>query len=205
MADAGAALLVVDVQVDFCEGGALAVQGGAAVARGITSLLRGSAAGPSPHSLVVASRDWHDPASDNGGHIALPPARPDWVTSWPAHCLAGTPGADYHPDLDVAPIAAHVRKGQGAPGYSAFEGLVASGPGTGGGLAALLRSVGVTSLDVVGIATEHCVLASARDALALGLEVRVHLGLVAGVAQTSSDTAVRTLAQQGARIVDAAA
>lgn len=185
------ALLVVDVQVDFCEGGSLAVPGGAEVAGRVTELL-----GRRPNGLVVASRDWHDAESDNGGHIALPPAVPDYVTSWPVHCISGTPGAAYHPDLDIAALTHEVRKGQGVPAYSAFEGSLDDGTR----LADLLRSQGIDRLDVVGLATDHCVFASARDALALGLRVRVLTDLVAGVAAGPSAAALEALATAGAEL-----
>lgn len=189
-------LLVVDVQADFCEGGSLAVRGGAAVARGVSALLRRRQQGPTAYPVVVASRDWHDADSDNGGHIALPPAEPDFVLSWPVHCVAGTPGAAYHSDFDVSSVTHHVRKGQGFPAYSAFEGVLDDGTQ----LADLLGGQGVDALDVVGIATDHCVLASARDALGLGLRVRVLTDLVAGVAADPSEAALRELRLEGAAL-----
>ena len=110
------ALFIIDVQNDFTEGGALGVEGGAAVAAGIARLL---AANPDRYDYVFASRDWHDGDNDNGGHFA---AAPDYVDSWPVHCVAGTPGAEYHPALDTSVVDVHVRKGQGKPAYSIFEG-----------------------------------------------------------------------------------
>ena len=168
------ALLIIDVQNDFTEGGALAVNGGAAAARAITSILRDEG---DTYDLIAASRDWHDADNDNGGHFAVG-AAPDFVSTWPVHCVADTPGADYHPDLDVEPIEVHIRKGQGQPSYSAFEGT----DGEGRVLADVLREAGVGRVDVVGIATDFCVRASALDAKAAGFEVRVLADATAAVA-----------------------
>lgn len=185
------ALFIIDVQNDFTEGGALGVDGGNAVAAGITHYL---AAHPDRYDEVFASRDWHSATGDNGGHFAVD-SEPDYVTTWPAHCVAGTTGAEYHPDLDTSAVTAHVRKGQGRPAYSIFEGDV-----DGTEFAEVLRERGVTDVDVVGIATDYCVLASARDALAEGLRVGVLSDLVAGVAEDSSVAALEELAAAGAEI-----
>ena len=187
------ALLVVDVQNDFTEGGALGVQGGAAVARGITRLLEDHA---DRYDVVIASRDWHDADNDNGGHFH---PQPDFVDSWPGHCVAGTDGAEYHPDLATRHIDIHVRKGQGIPAYSAFEGTTDDG----GTLQAELDRLGVTDVDVAGIATDYCVLASALDALHSGRRVRILTDLVAGVAPDTSAAALERLAVAGAELVAA--
>ncbi|MDY0914892.1 isochorismatase family protein [Rathayibacter festucae] len=184
------ALLIVDVQNDFTEEGALAVTGGTRVAEAITAHL---AASPGRYATVLASRDWHDGDSDNGGHFA---AEPDYVDTWPVHCVAGTPGADYHPALALDAVDAHLRKGQGRPSYSAFEGTT----GDGEPVPALLERLGVTELDVVGLATDYCVRASALDARAAGLEVRVLSDLVAGVSAEGSAAALRELAEAGVRV-----
>ncbi|GAB3609136.1 nicotinamidase [Humibacter ginsengiterrae] len=186
-------LLIIDVQNDFTEGGALGVPGGAAVAAGITRLLsqnRGR------YDLVVASRDWHDAEGDNGGHFAPADAEPDFVTTWPVHCVAGTSGADYHPALDVGGVDVHIRKGQGVPAYSIYEGTTDDGAG----LSAVLDSAGVHELDVVGIATDYCVRASALDALADGRDVRVLVDLIAGVSPESSARALEELRGAGATL-----
>lgn len=188
-----AALLIVDVQNDFTEGGALGVDGGADVAGGITDLLHDHS---DEYALVVASRDWHDGDGDNGGHFATT-APPDFVTTWPVHCVAGTDGADYHPALDTAAIDVHIRKGQGRPAYSAFDGVTDDGEV----LADLLRDRDVSRLDVVGIATDYCVRASALDAVGEGIAVRVLTGLIAGVAPASSDAALTELRAAGAEMV----
>lgn len=185
------ALLIVDVQNDFTEGGALAVNGGAALAARITEHL--ATVG---EQLVVASRDWHDGGNDNGGHFAQ---EPDFIDSWPVHCVAGTSGAEYHPALDAARIDVHVAKGQGVPAYSMFEGVTADADT----VAELLAARGVDAVEIVGIATDHCVLATARDALQAGLEVTVFRDLVEGVDADRSRAALDELAASGAHITDA--
>ena len=184
------ALLIVDVQNDFTEGGALAVAGGDAVATGISALLAERAG---DYAVIIASRDWHHPDSDNGGHIS---AQPDYVETWPAHCIAGTAGAEYDPLLDTTTVTHHVRKGQGIPAYSMFEGVTERGERTG----EVLTAHGVTDADVVGIATDHCVRASARDAIAHGIRVRVLTDLIAGVAPEPSAAALAELAHAGAEL-----
>ena len=188
------ALFIVDVQNDFTEGGALGVDGGDAVALAISEYL---AAHHSDYALVVASRDWHDADSDNGGHFATG-TPPEIVTSWPVHCVAGTPGADYDPGLDLTHIDQHLKKAQGRPAYSLFEGLADDGVTAG----ALLTQHGVIDLDIVGIATDYCVRATALDAIAHGVHVRVFTDLIAGVAEASSQAARAELAHAGAEFVD---
>ncbi|MFM9877044.1 MAG: isochorismatase family protein [Rhodoglobus sp.] len=184
------ALFIIDVQNDFTEGGALGVDGGAAVAAGITRLV---AEHPERYDVVIASRDWHDADNDNGGHFH---STPDYVDTWPEHCVAGSPGAEYHPALDASINDIHVLKGQGRPAYSIFEGATEAGET----VAAVLDRLGVTDIDVVGIATDYCVLASALDARAAGHRVRVLTELTAGVAPVSSAAALRTLASAGVTI-----
>lgn len=186
------ALFIIDVQNDFTEGGALGVDGGAAVAEGITEYLR---AHPDTYDLVFASRDWHDGDNDNGGHFAA--GAPDFVETWPRHCVAGTPGAEYHPALDVSLVDVHVKKGQGRPAYSIFEGTTDDGEE----LIYLLDEKGVDEVHVAGIATDYCVLASARDALDAGRDVTVLTDLVAGVAPESSRAALGELVAAGAELL----
>ncbi|MGY6496857.1 MAG: isochorismatase family protein [Microcella sp.] len=187
------ALLIIDVQNDFTEGGALGVDGGAEVAAAITSHLRSN---PDLYDVVIASRDWHDEDNDNGGHFAAADAQPDFVATWPPHCVAGTDGAEYHPAVDTGLIDIHVRKGQGVPAYSIFEGTTDDGRP----LPVALDALGVTAVDVVGIATDYCVRASALDALGSGREVRVLRDLVAGVAAESSEAALHEIAAAGGRV-----
>ena len=191
------ALFIIDVQNDFTEGGALGVVGGAAVAAGITKLL---AEHPDRYAHVFASRDWHNADGDNGGHFATDDA-PDFVKTWPAHCVAGTSGAEYHPALDTLPIGVHVRKGQGVPAYSIFEGTTDDGHT----VADKLEELGIVDIDVVGLATDYCVRASALDAVEHGRHVRVLTDLVAGVAADSSAAALVELGHAGVELVDSAA
>lgn len=184
------ALFIIDVQNDFTEGGALGVDGGAAVAEGITRYLSGHAG---EYGAIFASRDWHDANNDNGGHFATTEP-PDFVTTWPVHCVAGSRGADYHPALDTSQITEHVRKGQGRPAYSIFEGTTDDGST----VDTRLDGLGIDAVDIVGIATDYCVLASAIDALAGDRRVRVFTDLVAGVAPESSATALDELRAAGA-------
>ncbi|MCT1477660.1 isochorismatase family protein [Microbacterium sp. p3-SID336] len=185
------ALLIVDVQNDFTEGGALAVAGGDAVAAAVSEYLSVHAA---DYAVIVASRDWHDAEGDNGGHFA---AAPDFVDSWPVHCVAGTAGAEYDPLLDTEAVTHHVRKGQGRPAYSLFEGTTEAGETVG----AVLSAAGVVAADVVGIATDHCVRASALDAIAHGVRVRILTDLIAGVAPEPSEAALAELVHAGAELV----
>lgn len=187
------ALFIIDVQNDFTEGGSLAVEGGSAVAAGITELLEKHAGA---YAYVFASRDWHDPDNDNGGHFATD-ADPDFSTTWPSHCVAGTPGAEYHPSLSTDAVTFHVKKGQGVPAYSIFEGTTESGEKLG----ELLISHGVTDVDVVGLATDHCVRASALDAIEHGQHVRVLTDLIAGVADAPSEAALAEVAHAGGELV----
>ena len=186
------ALFIIDVQNDFTEGGALGVDGGDAVAAGITAYLGRH---PDRYDVVIASRDWHDGTGDNGGHFALD-AAPDYVDSWPVHCVAGTVGAQYDPGLDAELIDVHIRKGQGVPAYSIFEGTTDEGVE----LPTLLERLGVSEIDVVGIATDYCVRASALDAVTSGRRVRVLDDLIAGVSPESSAAALLELAAAGADI-----
>ncbi|HEY0450652.1 isochorismatase family protein [Actinophytocola sp.] len=179
------ALIVVDVQNDFCEGGSLAVAGGAGVAAAITSLVRSGG-----HDHVVATRDYH---IDPGAHFS---ATPDFVDTWPPHCRAGTPGASFHPSLDVGGIEAVFSKGAHAAAYSGFEGAAPDGTP----LADWLRARDVSTVDVVGIATDHCVRATALDATRAGFATTVLLDLTAGVARATVDAALRELTSNAVRL-----
>jgi nicotinamidase/pyrazinamidase len=183
------ALLVVDVQNDFCEGGSLAVAGGSAAAAAITGFMASAAAGRYAH--IVATLDHH---VDPGAHFS---AEPDFVDSWPAHCVAGTPGAQFHPALDTSRFEEVFRKGEYAAAYSGFEGL-------GGGFTALadwLASREVTGVDIAGIATDYCVKMTAVDAVKLGFDVRVLIDLTAGVGATTTAEAVRRLRSLGVELI----
>ena len=186
------ALFIIDVQNDFTEGGALGVDGGAAVAAAITEHVRRH---PDLYDVVIASRDWHDGDNDNGGHFATD-AEPDFALTWPVHCVAGTDGAEYHESIDTGLIDIHVRKGQGVPAYSIFEGTTDDGRS----VPQALDELEVTEIDVVGLATDYCVRASALDALQHGRSVRVLRNLVAGVAAESSEAALSEIATEGGHV-----
>ena len=183
-------LLIVDVQNDFCEGGALGVAGGGAVARGISDYLKDHAG---EYALIIASRDWHDADSDNGGHFAGEGTSPDFTSTWPVHCVAGTEGAKYHPDFATDAVSFHVKKGQGVPSYSMFEGTTDEGHTVEG----LLASRSLSEVDVVGLATDHCVRASALDARKAGVSVRVLRNLVAAVSPVTEESALREMSKAG--------
>lgn len=180
------ALIIVDVQNDFCEGGALAVAGGATTARRISDLLRSETG----YTHVVATKDQH---IDPGEHFS---DHPDFVRSWPRHCVAGTPGAEFHPDLDTGRIEAVFGKGQYSDGYSGFEGVDESGTP----LAQWLRDHGVTRVDIVGIATDHCVRATALDAVRHGFDTRVLVDYTAGVDADATARAVSELRDAGVAV-----
>jgi len=184
------ALIIVDVQNDFCEGGSLAVAGGAAVARSISRLL---ASGNGYYDHVVATKDYH---IDPGTHFAK---EPDYARSWPPHCVAGSPGAEFHPDLATEPVEAVFRKGAHSAAYSGFEGVDDRGTP----LADWLREHDVDQVDVVGIATDYCVRATAADAAANGFRTRVLLGLTAGVAPGTTAEAITALRDSGVDVTRA--
>jgi nicotinamidase/pyrazinamidase len=190
------AAVVVDVQNDFTEGGSLAVGGGAEVAAAISARLAEGG-----YDTVVATRDHH---VDPGAHFS---PTPDFVTSWPAHCVVGSGGEELHPALDRSHLQAVFDKGEHAAAYSGFEGhLSGSGPGGSGdaagtGLADWLRAAGVDAVEVMGIATDHCVLATALDAAAEGFAVTVRLDLTAGVSPATSADAVERMRQAGITLV----
>ncbi|MAS55295.1 MAG: nicotinamidase [Pimelobacter sp.] len=185
------ALVIVDVQNDFVEEGSLGVAGGNDVAAAIS---RHVAAHADSYAAVVASRDWHDPGSTNGGHFHARGEEPDFSSTWPAHCVSSDSGSDYAPGLDLAHVTHHVRKGMGEPAYSAFEGVTEDGST----LAEVLSEHDVTEVDVVGIATDYCVRATVLDARAAGLAVRLLPGLHAGVADATSATALDEMRAAGA-------
>jgi nicotinamidase/pyrazinamidase len=181
------ALIVVDVQNDFCEGGSLAVPGGAFVARSISGWLTTSGV---EYGHIVATQDHHiDPGSHFSDH-------PDYVDTWPPHCVAGSPGAEFHPDLAVNRVETVFRKGEHRAAYSGFEGV----DPTGTPLADWLRERGVTEVDIAGIATDHCVRATTGDAVRAGFGTRVLLGLTAGVAPDTTARALTEMRDAGAEL-----
>ncbi|MEU8486460.1 isochorismatase family protein [Streptomyces sp. NPDC048641] len=185
------ALIVVDVQNDFCEGGSLAVAGGADVAAAVTELIGQASAG---YRHVVATRDHHIAPGDHFSES------PDYVHSWPAHCVAGTEGIGFHPNF--APVVASgaidavFDKGEYAAAYSGFEGLDENGVS----LADWLRARGITDVDIVGIATDHCVRATALDAVREGFRAQVLLDLTAGVAARTTAAALDEMRGAGVEL-----
>ncbi len=185
-------LIVVDVQNDYCEGGTLGVGGGADVAFRIAEVLRAwqdarlDPLATPEYDFVVATRDHH---IDPGDHFS---ERPDYVNSWPRHCVAGTDGAAFHPNLDPMPFDAVFDKGEYDAGHSGFDGAAHGVP-----LADWLREREVDQLDLVGIATDTCVRATALDAARRGLATRVLLNLTAGVNRVTTDRALAEMRSAG--------
>jgi nicotinamidase/pyrazinamidase len=183
------ALVIVDVQNDFCEGGSLAVSGGAEAARRISAYV---AAHGEEYAAIVATADWHE---DPGNHFS---DQPDFVDSWPAHCRAGSDGALFHPAAEPAfeRVQAIFRKGHHSAAYSGFKGFTVEADRR-VLLADWLRDRAIEEVDVVGIATDHCVKATALDGAKAGFAVQVLLDYTAGVARDTTDSAIDELRQVG--------
>ena len=181
-------LIIVDVQNDFCEGGSLGVAGGAQVARDVSTLVRQAG-----YAHVVATRDAH---VDPGSHFS---ETPDFVDTWPVHCVVGTDGALFHPELRTDEVEATFDKGAYEAAYSGFEGAADDGTP----LADWLRAAGTTNVDVVGIATDHCVRATALGSVAAGFHTRVLLDYTAGVSEGTTRRAIDELKTAGVEIVGA--
>jgi len=191
MADRRRALVVVDVQNDFCEGGTLAVPGGAAVAAAISDHVRDHA---DDYTLVIATRDWH---VDPGAHFAPQGTAPDYAETWPVHCRAGTEGAAFHRGLALPAGTIVVSKGAHAAAYSGFEGR----DETGHPLDTVLRRHGITDIDVAGIATSFCDKATALDAASLGYHTRMLRSLCADVIGIDTDATLAALTAAGVDVV----
>lgn len=190
------ALIVVDVQNDFCEGGSLPVPGGAEVAFKIAELLHhwsGKDLKSPDYAVAVATRDHH---LDPGSHFATPGTDPDFVDTWPVHCVVGTDGEAFHPNLDPQPFNAIFLKGERSGAYSGFEGHTNDGTG----LADWLRRHEITDVDVCGIATDYCVRHTALDAVRNGFKVGLLIDLCAGVAPETSERTVEELRNAGVSI-----
>ncbi|GAC58616.1 pyrazinamidase/nicotinamidase [Gordonia hirsuta DSM 44140 = NBRC 16056] len=177
------ALIVVDVQNDFCEGGSLAVRGGAAVAGAVTTLM-------DEYPMVVATRDYH---IDPGDHFS---ETPDFVDSWPPHCVVHTDGVGFHPKVDVDRFAEVFSKGAYSAAYSGFEGATAEGVG----LAQWLREHHITDVDVVGLAADYCVAATALDAVDAGFKARVLLNYTAAISPTTWAQAEERFREVGVQV-----
>ncbi len=183
------ALIIVDVQNDFCEGGSLAIYGGGEIARRVSAYLLDKTKN---YGVIVATRDWH---IDPGDHFA---EEPDFVDCWPPHCVADSSGADFHPNVDKfadfsEAVDIVVSKGQYAAAYSGFEGTTPEGDS----LQSFLQSAGVEAVDIVGLATDYCDRATAMDALKLGYEVRLLTDMCAGVAPESTALALSEMREAG--------
>ena len=189
------ALIIVDVQNDFCEGGSMSVDGGGGVARSITRLVRHDRA-DGRYDVVVATKDWH---IDPGAHFAAPGDDPDFVETWPPHCVAETHGASFHPDLDVV-VDETFLKGRFTASFTGFDGTSEEDETT---LGTWLADHGVAVVDIVGIATDYCVRATAMDAYASGLDTTVLLEHCAGVATESTVNAIEEMSSSGIKIVTA--
>ncbi|MEE3062553.1 MAG: pyrazinamidase PncA [Actinomycetota bacterium] len=182
------ALIIVDVQNDFCAGGSLPVSGGAELAGAINDYL---ARAPG-YQHVVATQDFH---IDPGAHFS---DHPDYSSSWPPHCVAGSPGVEFPPDLDTRSIEAVFRKGARAAAYSGFDGAEENGTS----LLDWLRQRGVDEVDIVGIATDHCVRRTAEDAARNGLRTRVLLDLTAAVSPSSASQALVEMRSAGIELIE---
>jgi nicotinamidase/pyrazinamidase len=184
------ALIIVDVQNDFCEGGSLAVAGGNAVATALADKLQHDR-----YNLIMVTRDMH---VNPGEHWST---TPDYTDSWPVHCEKGTDGAEIHPvlrkQLDMMDNVIYFDKGNYEAAYSGFEGTAASG----NTITSELSAAEISIVEVCGIATDYCVKATALDAIEQKLDVIILSQFIAGVAPETSETALTLLAQKGAHIV----
>ena len=185
------ALLIVDVQPTFCEGGALAVAGGNAVAERIADFVTEY---QDEYDLIVTTQDWH---IDPGSHFS---ENPDFIDTWPPHGVAGTPEAELHEAVASLPIDDSVKKGQHAAAYSGFEGVNREGTP----LERILRDAEISDIDVVGIAESHCVKETALDAIDLGWPTRVLRDLTVPVSEELGVAAREELSQAGVDQVDSA-
>ena len=188
MSEATRALVIVDVQPTFCEGGELGVQGGNKVALEIARYVRDHRA---RYGLIVTTQDWHIAPGD---HFS---SEPDFIDTWPVHAVAGTRGAALHPALGRIRANVAIKKGQYDAAYSGFEGVDQSGRS----LAQVLRGAGVRHLDVVGIAESHCVAATAIDGVGEGFLVRVLRDLTVPVSEELGRAARQRMAEAGVKLV----
>ncbi|MBW3087344.1 isochorismatase family protein [Bifidobacterium sp. 82T24] len=199
------ALIIVDVQPTFCEGGELGVAGGNAVAERIAAYVN---ANRGDYAYIATTQDWHIVP---GAHFS---EHPDFVDSWPPHGVAGTPNADLHPAITALNIQHHFKKGQYSAAYSGFEGIednsdrqqsrseVRIALEQGHTLANALKTAGITDVDVVGIAESHCVKETALDAVRLGYHTRVFTDLTVPVSAELGEQARREMATAGVELIE---
>lgn len=166
------ALIVIDVQNDFCPGGALAVTGGDEIVGPVNALM-------ADYDAVVLTQDWHPAghssfASQHNGKLPFDVVdmRYGPQVLWPDHCVQGSPGAQFHPDLTTDRADLIIRKGF-RPAIDSYSAFFENDHETPTGLEGYLRTRGITSVDMVGLATDFCVAYSAVDAAKLGFETRV--------------------------------
>ncbi|MBV8385645.1 MAG: isochorismatase family protein [Acidimicrobiia bacterium] len=189
MEEAKRALVIVDLQNDFCEGGSLGVDGGAEVGRRVNAYL---AEHGDEYELVVASRDYH---VEPGGHFS---DQPDYRDSWPTHCVVDTPGAEFHPDFDVDRVDDIFSKGAYSAAYSAFEAVDDEGRT----LEQVLRERSIDTIDLVGLATDYCVRSTTLDAVRAGFNARVLTHMAAGVNEDTTAAALDEMSAAGVELVD---
>jgi nicotinamidase/pyrazinamidase len=196
------ALLIIDVQNDFCPGGSLAVAEGDKIVPVINGFMPA-------FRFIIATQDWHPRAhvSFASNHKGKKPL--EVITHqgreqvlWPDHCVQGTKGADFHQGLDTRPLSLIVRKGTD-PGLDSYSAFFENDKKTKTGLAGFLKDLSITNLYICGLATDYCVFASAQDALGLGFEVMVLEDACRGVdfPQGSVVQALASLKKQGAKIL----
>ncbi len=203
MAGMARALIIVDVQNDFCEGGSLAVAGGAEVAYQIGQKLKewsetppDERAGLGDYAVIVATQDHH---IDPGDHFS---DRPDFIDSWPPHCVVGTAGAAFHPNLDPQPFDAVFAKGEREAAYSGFEGVRPGRPGSEElRMAEWLRKHEIDEVDICGLTADYCVRETALDAASEGFQVKVLLDLTAAVNPDRLPLTLKALEEAGVALV----
>ncbi|MDF7663604.1 isochorismatase family protein [Bifidobacterium sp. ESL0763] len=202
---AGKALIIVDVQPTFCEGGELGVEGGTAVAERIAKYVGAHRA---DYVYIATTQDWH---IEPGSHFS---EHPDFVDSWPRHGVAGTPNAELMPQIAALGVVHHFKKGQYASAYSGFEGIedntdrvqtrdeFATMQKDGKTLAQGLKDAGVDHVDVVGLAESHCVKETALDAKKLGYGVTVFEDMTEPVSAEQGVSARKQMKDAGVRLAN---
>lgn len=195
------ALLVIDVQNDFCPGGALAVSGGDEIVTGINEIM-------SDFAAVILTQDWH-PAG-HSSFASTHGAQPMSVTEmpygpqvlWPDHCVQGSHGAEFHSDLNQNRADMIIRKGYN-PAIDSYSGFFENDRTTATGLEGYLTNRGITALTLVGLATDFCVTYSALDAARLGFNVSVNLNLTRGIDMEGSlDSALSQMNAAGITLTE---